>query len=196
MEKLAELIDSYISKWDEIIKRNDRKEAEGHQDIIISTLGNYIKGLTDGLDNYSGLGFYTGIPVDFIGDMKKLKCKLEVYKIAECNTISRKIDSPSNGNVYITNNNSNINNNTNNNQIDISMLFEKAYENISNNESLGENEIEEALKRIKEIEEISKLEESKNKKWSKLKPVMAWVGTKGVVVATEILSLINANISV
>jgi hypothetical protein len=74
----------------------------------------------------------------------------------------------------------------------LSSLFQAARNKVEYDESLSEQEMKEILAKIDEIEEISKSDEAKNKKWFKLRPTMEWLGTKGLSVAVNILKLITA----
>lgn len=74
----------------------------------------------------------------------------------------------------------------------LSALFQAARNQVEYDESLSEQEMKEILVKIDEIEEISRSDEPKNKKWFKLRPTMEWLGTKGLSVAVNILKLITA----
>lgn len=188
MTELGRLTQEYIDKCNEVLFNKDSIEAEQLQEIIISTFGDYISGISYGLDNFK---FYKNGNIDFISDIEKLKAKLEIYLATECKPTNRIEDSK---NITISNFNENVNNNTNtiDAKIEIKNLFQEVKKAIEENESLSQSEIEEILKKIEEIKVIYETDESKNKKWLKLKPVMGWVGTKGVSVATAILGLITA----
>jgi len=197
--RLEELTVRYIRRCDEILKIRDIKEANKFQDIIISTFGDYIDGIKNELDNYSGVGWYSDRPVDFLGDIEKLKGKLEIFLATECRpTKSIKNSLDGNGGINIHNNNQNTNTNNNTNTItanieaEITLLFDEAKAKMESDENLSESEIKEVLEKIKEIEDIHQSNETKNKKWFKLKPTMEWLGSKGLNTATTMLNLITA----
>lgn len=79
MSKL-DFLDSYIKRCDEVIVANDYNAAKILQTQIISTFENEIKNIKSELDNYSMAGLYeSGRRVDFLGDLRLLKQKLENY---------------------------------------------------------------------------------------------------------------------
>ncbi|MGL4108335.1 hypothetical protein [Clostridium sp. LP20] len=198
-DQMKALVRKYISECEDIIANNDQDKAAEEQISIIAAFGNYIdnieSGLTKNMKNPM-TGEYINRVV-YLSNIRMLKCKLESYLASgfKANNKDYSIGESKNiGNstntINIDNRNNNSNNNSNN--IEISVLFEDARKSIEENDSLSEEEIKEALERIKEIEDISKLEENKNKKWFKLRPTMEWLGTKGVAVATAVLGLITA----
>ena len=76
----------YIKKCEIVLNNKDLKEAEKLQDEVIATLGNDIKGLKNGLSNYSFVSIASfaghttclGEKVDFLGDLKIIKERLIV----------------------------------------------------------------------------------------------------------------------
>lgn len=188
------LAKKYIKECTDIIDSNDRSSAIELQTSLVATFEGYIMGFGKNLD-YD----YEGIAGDYINNIRILKCKLEAFLATGC-LITTSIQKADAGGINITNNShaNNSNTNTLNNSLvlNIDILFDETRKMIENNESLSEKEIEEVLEKIKEIEDISKLEKSKNKKWFKLRPTMEWLGTKGVAVATAVLGLISAIIKV
>lgn len=192
---LEELTLRYIKRCDEILEARDVKEADKFQDIIISTFGDYIAGIKNELDNYSGISLYGSRQVDFLGDIEKLKGKLEIFLATGCRPtkgIKNSIDGNGGINIHNNNQNSNTNTNTTNIEAEIKLLFDEAKAKVESDENLSETEIKEVLEKIKEIEDIHESGETKNKKWFKLKPTMEWLGTKGLNTATTILNLITA----
>lgn len=194
---LEELTLGYIRRCDEILKAQDITEADKFQDIIISSFGDYIEGIKDGLDNYSGIGWYKDRQVDFLGDIEKLKGKLEIFLATGCRpTKGFKSLLTGSGDININNNNQNSNNNANSNkasvEVEISMLFDEARAKVEADENLSELEINEILEKIEEINIVHESGETKNKKWFKLRPIMGWLGTKGLNTAVTILNLITA----
>lgn len=166
----------------EIIESKDSEKAKKHGSIIIGSYGDYILGIQNNLDLYS---FRASGTVDYLGDIEILKRKLELFLSNGC-TPTKNYE----GKLEINNNNNNKNINTNN--INIELIFSEARETIQKDESLSEEEMDEVLKKIDEIESINNLKEPRNKKWFKLKPIMEWIGTKGIVVAAAILNLITS----
>lgn len=79
MNKL-DFIDEYIKRCDEILTANNYSAAKDIQTEIISTFENEIPSIRGELDNYSMAGVYqNNRTVDFLGDLKLLKKKLENY---------------------------------------------------------------------------------------------------------------------
>lgn len=193
MYDIKEIIEGYIKECDQIIESKDASKAKDLQDTIIAALNSEIPTIKKNLYfDWNMVHNGKGNPDNYISNLKKIKDKLLVYlatlnsKKGNTNGINISLDNSSNNSSNNTNNNTN----TTNNNLEI--LFEKAREEVENNESLSEEEINEVLEKIKEIKEISESDETKNKKWFKLRPTMEWLGTKGVSVATAVLGLITA----
>lgn len=196
-EDIKKLVDGYIKECNQIISKQDQSKAKILQGRIIAAFESQISGIDKELDfdwqdlNDTGCSHYT----NYISNIDKLKCKLEVYLATGCTnqnkpytdkSLNIALDNSSNN----SNNNSNTNNNTNENSL--KLMFEEAKKEIENNEFMSQEEIKEILEKINDIEKISQLDESKNRKWFKLRPTMEWLGTKGVNVAITVLGLITA----
>jgi hypothetical protein len=79
MNKL-DFIKSYIERCEEVIASNNYTVAEELQNEIIGVFGSEIPDIYNMLDNYSTLGFDdSNENVNFIGDIKLIKKKLENY---------------------------------------------------------------------------------------------------------------------
>lgn len=196
---MEELTEKYIAQCKEIIQSNDKVGAQKLQGNILAAFSSQIKGISDDLDddwidiNGNGCDIYG----DYISNIEKLKCKLEVFLATGCanqneihanKSLNVKVDNSSNNSSV----NNNSNSNTNNNTIDWNVIFREARKEIEENESITEEDTEEVLKKIDEIEEINKADESIKKKWSRLKSTIKWTSTQGVSIATTILNLITA----
>lgn len=179
------VIKNYIFECDEVLEAQDSPKADKLIDKIISVFGNQIKNIEQGLDSYSYR--LSEREYDYLGDIEKLRDKLYLLL-----SQSKKNEPRSSERPGIVVNNNNTNTNTNNVSVDISVLFQKAREDIESNQSLSEQEIQEVLAKIDEIEKVSKSSDPQNKKWFKLRPTMEWLGTKGVMIAIPILNLITA----
>ena len=175
---------SYIYECDEVLESKDSVKADKLIDKIVSVFGTQIKNIEQGLDSYS---YISEREVDYLGDIEKLRDKLSLLMAQTRKNEQRPSDKPG---IIFNNNNTNTNTNNNTVNFNISVLFQKAREDIETNESLSESEIQEVLKKINEIEGIYKSKDSKNKKWFSLRPTMEWLGTKGLTIATTILNLI------
>ena len=78
----------------------------------------------------------------------------------------------------------------NNNNISISVSFEEARKKIEDMPGLTDEETEEIQNEINKLEEISKENISKKKKWEKIKPILTFVLDKGADVAITIMGII------
>lgn len=171
---IMELFDEYINKCDDVINSNSIIKAEALELEIIHTFESYNKFISNNLTkNSSSLNGNYYKSADYIYNIEILRSRLNEYKTIES------------ANEMSDNLRENIG-------INIDSLVENAIKNIENNKELSEDEIKKLIKKIREIEEISKVEEIKNKKWVKLTPVMTWICTTEVSVATVILDLITA----
>ncbi|EDT22161.1 hypothetical protein AC1_1088, partial [Clostridium perfringens B str. ATCC 3626] len=197
MSEFKKIIKDYIHQCDIALEINNENLIDSLVDKIIAIfevdIPDIKKGQECNIIDLNGDGY------SYIADKRKnlilLKNKLEAYsaKLNDGIINNRTMENKEGVNLVVNNTNNNINNNTNNNtNNNLEILFKKAKEEVENNESLSEEEINEVLEKIKEIEKISESDEAKNKKWFKLRPTMEWLGTKGVSVATAVLGLITA----
>ena len=81
MEEKIRTIDGYIEHLEDSISTGDSKKAENLQTEIIAVYEPEIDGLKVNLDNYNVSHLYSNSPVDYIGDAKLLKAKLQNYKL-------------------------------------------------------------------------------------------------------------------
>ena len=81
MEEKIRTIDGYIEHLEDSISTGDSKKAENLQTEIIAVFEPEIDGLKVNLDNYNVSHLYLNNPVDYIGDAKLLKAKLQNYKL-------------------------------------------------------------------------------------------------------------------
>ncbi|WML33220.1 hypothetical protein [Clostridium sp. OS1-26] len=180
---------SDIERCQQVLEKKDIGEAKKLLEILLGAYSDYIPGIRNNLDFYS---YHYSSPVDYLGDIEKMKRKLELFLGNGCVVNNGQ----ANGNIQINNtndnNNANTNTNTNTNTIDLNVLFDETRQKIENDETLGEEEIKEILERIDEIKVVHESGEPRNRKWFRLRELMSWVGTKGLVVGTSILNLITA----
>lgn len=83
-------------------------------------------------------------------------------------------------NVNTTNNNNNTN--VNSNSLNV-MSFQEIRDQIEDNTYLDDNSKNELINKLSEIEELCNSKESKSKKWSKARAILAFVLDKGVDIA-------------
>lgn len=82
------------------------------------------------------------------------------------------------------------NNNNNNNQVNIEVSFEETRQKIEDMTALNREQTDEILKKIDELESISKENISRKNKWEKVKPIIAFALDKGADAAIAILALV------
>lgn len=122
---------------------------------------------------------YGNLDIESLKDnLRCMKPKLEAYK--EGWNVNSDTDVKSDVSVVV--------NNTNNISIDIN--FDQARQKIEDMPGLTQADTEEIQEKITELEEISKDNTSKKKKWEKVKPILAFALDKGADVAITIMGLI------
>lgn len=77
----------------------------------------------------------------------------------------------------------------NNTNVNLEISFEQAKRNIEEMPGLTQEETEEIIKKIDELEAISKESIPKKQKWARISPILKFVLDKSVDVATMVLSL-------
>lgn len=188
MTDLEYEVNSDIEICNDILNKKDIERAKKQEEILLGAYTDYIHGIRENLDLYKPT-FGVGGRIDYLGDIEKLKRKLELFVANNCTPT--KFFKDNSNSISINNSNNNKNTNSNVNDIDIELLFASAKKNIESDETLSEVEMNEIMQKINEIKEIFKTNESKNKKWFKMRSIMNWIGTKGVNIAINILPLIN-----
>ncbi|SEW31435.1 hypothetical protein [[Clostridium] fimetarium] len=77
-------LENYIKQCDTCIEMCQRENTTTYskelQENIISIYAGELPNIRDGLDNYSMTHMYDNSPVDYIGDIKKIKAKLINYR--------------------------------------------------------------------------------------------------------------------
>lgn len=189
MSDLYSEVTKDINKCKKIIEEKNVKEAEEFESILLSAYSDYIDGIRNELDIDAFC--ISDETSDYIGDIKKIKKKLELFQANNC-TPTKCFKENMGIKAEFKNENNNTNNNINTNSNNIEVMFDEARSKINADESLSEEDTKDVLQKMDEIEAIFKVNEPKKKKWSKLKPTMKWIGTKGVNIATTVLSLITA----
>lgn len=187
------LVNVYIKRCELVLESKDKVEAKKLRELIISIFESYIKGIKSGLDNYNAARAWVNSErvVDEIGDIEKLKGKLEIFAATK-GRFSMDISSEKSMNMSISNVSSNTNINENYSIVQLDLLIENTIKEVEGNISLSEDDIKEVLDKIEIINDIFKEKTAVNKKWFKLKPVIEWTSTKGVGIGISILNLITA----
>ena len=70
------------------------------------------------------------------------------------------------------------------------LTFEEARQKIEDMTALNQEQTEEVIEKIDELEEISKEDTSRKKKWEKVKPILIFALDKGADIATAIMALV------
>lgn len=129
-------------------------------------------------------------------NLLNMKSKLEGY--LQTFTLTPIVPSSSKTVNYInnnTNNNTNNNENFNTNINEIKIDFKQIEKTINDMESLTSTETQEALEKLKELENIYNSKESRKTKWEITKKILVWVADKSVDVAIAyfpvIMSILN-----
>lgn len=148
---------------------------------------------TWGLSQY-GWSDDLGFAYELIGEsgmsenLENMIGKLEGYKQDLDLRVYEMFNGKSSSGVKIYNNNKNTNTNTITNTVN----FNAVVQNIKDNESLTEEQTEEALQKIEELKTIYESKDSKKTKWAKVKPIMVWLADKSVDVGIAFLPLITS----
>lgn len=148
---------------------------------------------TWGLSQY-GWSDDLGFAYELIGEsgmsenLENMIGKLEGYKQDLDLRVYEMFNGKSSSGVKIYNNNKNTNTNTITNTVN----FNAVVQNIKDNESLTEEQTEEALQKIEELKTIYESKDSKKTKWAKVKPIMIWLADKSVDVGIAFLPLITS----
>jgi len=75
-------------------------------------------------------------------------------------------------------------------EVDIEITFNDARTAVENMTGLTESDVQEALEKINELEDIIKSEERKTKKWDSAKEIIKWMADKSVDVGITLLPLL------
>ena len=81
MEEKIKVLEGYICALDDAITKKDVGKAKELQTEIIAVYEPEIESLKSELDNYSFTHYGANTPVDYIGDAKLLRAKLQNYKL-------------------------------------------------------------------------------------------------------------------
>lgn len=203
----------YIDRCDAVLKAEQVDSAAKLQNSILSIFSSLIPDLECGLStntaifdfcyNYDNNSNVEDVVdnTDYVGNIGLLKEKLKFHfntKGANMKTSNHKTSDKSinvyNG-IYDSGNSTNTNTNTNTNNlsntVDIKAELAKARQLIEENETLDDEDKEEIKGKIDEIETVMSEEQTNNQKWSKLKGIVSWIGTKGYTIGKIIMPTIT-----
>jgi len=181
MEEKIKIIDEYIGRLNDAIEGNDREKAKKLQTEIIAVYEPEIDSLKSELDNYNFAHFGTNTPVDYVGDAKLLKAKLQNYKLNLASGLYKPFQSAE-GAVTVT---QHVNQDVN---ATLVVTFEQVIHNIQQlPDSVLSDEEKEVLSG--KIAAIS-AEKDKEKRWGKVCSALKWIAEKGIQVGIAALPYI------
>lgn len=183
MEEKIRTIDGYIEHLEDSISTGDSKKAENLQTEIIAVYEPEIAGLKVNLDNYSVSHIYLNNPVDYIGDAKLLKAKLQNYKLNLASGLYKPFQGADGaGAVTVT---QHVNQDV---CTEVVITLDQVISNIQN---LPETELSAEDKDILsgKIAAISS-EKDKEKRWEKVSGTLKWIAEKGIQVGIAALPYI------
>lgn len=181
MEEKIKIIDEYIGRLTDVIERNDIEKAKKLQTEIIAVYEPEIDSLKSELDNYNFAHFGTNTPVDYVGDAKLLKAKLQNYKLNLASGLYKPFQSAE-GAVTVT---QHVNQDVN---ATLVVTFEQVIHNIQQlPDSVLSDEEKEVLSG--KIAAIS-AEKDKEKQWGKVCSALKWIAEKGIQVGIAALPYI------
>lgn len=181
MEEQIKIIDEYIGRLNDAIEGNDREKAKKLQTEIIAVYEPEIDSLKSELDNYNFAHFGTNTPVDYVGDAKLLKAKLQNYKLNLASGLYKPFQSAE-GAVTVT---QHVNQDVN---ATLVVTFEQVIHNIQQlPDSVLSDEEKEVLSG--KIAAIS-AEKDKEKRWGKVCSALKWIAEKGIQVGIAALPYI------
>ena len=170
-------------KIDEVLKSDDTEKMRTVHIEIDGKYGAYVPDWNKGM-----LGYFEDFGFDhsalsaasLTNNLSLMKSKLEGYALG-LEKPTHKVYSPSNSvNVNVSNTN----------EINITISFEEARQQIEDMTSLTDKETEEILAKIAEIEEIINSKDKKKAKWEKAKGVLVWLADKSFDVGMALLPLL------
>ena len=182
MEEKIRTIDGYIEHLEDSISTGDSKKAENLQTEIIAVYEPEIDGLKVNLDNYNVSHLYSNNSVDYIGDAKLLKAKLQNYKLNLASGLYKPFQG-TDGAVTVT---QHVNQDV---SATVIVTFEQTIHNIQElPESVLSDEEKEMLSG--KLASIS-AEKDKEKRWKKISSALKWIAEKGIQVGIAALPYIT-----
>ena len=167
-------ISEAIAQGEEVCLKAVHREIDGKYQACIRDWGM-------SMYNYSrDLGFdyeYMG-KESLTENLELMKAKLESYKEGRNECLNDTVGDRSGVSVVLNNN------------ISIEMTFEQAKQKIEDMPGLTQQDTEDIQNKISALEEISRENSPKKKKWEKVKPIIAFALDKGADVAITIMGLV------
>lgn len=191
-------ISMMINEIDEDIEKNNHADIQTRIKMVIAKLMVYLPDIKN-MNNINGNSYKTNPHEADKQNLLELKAVLESINDTP---LEPNVQSGTNLGQSSTPISVNIDNQNNNNQdailnntneivigIDIKVEFQKLKDQISNNGYISEDERADIINQIEELESINESDETRFQKWSKMKGLMNWMGTKGVDVAIQFMPL-------
>lgn len=169
-EEKIEIIDSYISKCDEILKNRDELSAHNLDKEFVGVFRNEIPYITQGLLAFSA-GANSG--VTYLDDISIVKQKLKNYK---ADWRSKADDKEYDLKMAEANSTNITNSNTLNNNLSITLS--QVYDAVNKDKSLSEEDSQKLKELLGQVEMV-KAEKDKGKIWNKIKPILTFIADKG-----------------
>ena len=181
MEEKIKVLEGYICALDDAITKKDVGKAKELQTEIIAVYEPEIDSLKSELDNYSFTHYGASTPVDYIGDAKLLRAKLQNYKLNLASGLYKPFQG-TDGAVTVT---QHVNQDV---STEVVITLEQT---ISNIQSLPETALSAEDKDILsgKIAAISS-EKNKEKRWEKVSGALKWIAEKGIQVGIAALPYI------
>ena len=181
MEEKTKILEGYICALDDAITKSDEGKVKELQTEIIAVYEPEIPALKNGLDNYSFGHAYTHTRVDYIGDAKLLKAKLQNYKLNLVTGLYRPFQD-ADGAVTVT---QQVNQDV---STEIVITLDQV---VSSIQDLPETELSAEDKEILsgKIAALSS-EKVKEKRWEKVCSALKWITEKGIQVGIAVLPYI------
>ncbi|MBB1068900.1 hypothetical protein H5S40_01765 [Limosilactobacillus sp. RRLNB_1_1] len=182
-DDLVKVIGPDIKIIEEAIESGDEEKMKTVHIKMDGKYSTYVPNLGKSMYGYSATD---GFAYEYIGkegllhNLRIIKGRLEGYVYNFQVTQNSKLNQAINVNVPVTNSN----------DINISLSFKDARQQIEEMPGLNESETEELKTKIDELEKINSEKISKKKKWEKVKPIISFVLDKGADVAITIMGLI------
>ena len=182
MEEKIKVLEGYICALDDAITKKDVGKAKELQTEIIAVYEPEIDSLKSKLDNYSFTHYGASTPVDYIGDAKLLRAKLQNYKLNPASGLYKPFQGVD-GAVTVT---QHVNQDV---STSVVINLEQTIHSIL---QLPESVLSDDEKEILsgKIASIS-AEKDREKRWEKVSGVLKWIADKGIQVGIAALPYIT-----
>lgn len=175
-----------VKKIEKFIEAKDEEKIKEIHILIDGKYSAYVPNWGHSMYGYiDKYGFsYEYLDTDsLIHNLTLMKHSLEGFAMGLDNTTKKSYNSNKN-NVSVTVNNSIENN------VDISITFEQARQQVENMTSLNDEQTREILEKISEIENTINGSGTRKSKWEKIKPILVWLADKSFDVGMTLLPLL------